>query len=84
MTREPKKNCKKAFIVFSCTNISIEEHIKSRHELKNQEEFKSDFNVVLYYSTSDIIQAGLCGPRITQYYAVHNIMKKLTYECDHW
>ena len=57
-------------MVFSCTNVCLEEHIKSRHELKNQKEFKSDFNVVLEL-TSEIIQAGLCGPRITQYYAVH-------------
>ena len=47
MTREPQKIAREHFMMFSCTNISREEHIKSRHELKNQKEFKSDFKVVL-------------------------------------
>ena len=54
MTREPQKLARKRFMMFSCTGISGEEHIKSRHELKNQKEFKSDFKVVLE-STSEII-----------------------------
>ena len=30
-------------MMFSCSIISREEHIKSRHESKNQKVFKSDF-----------------------------------------
>ena len=47
MTHEPQKSARKRFTMFSCTNISIEEHTKSRHELKKQKQFKSDFKVVL-------------------------------------
>ena len=41
-------------MMFSCSIISREEHIKSRHESKNQKVLKSDFKVVLY-STAKII-----------------------------
>ena len=41
-------------MMFSCSIISREENIKSRHESKNQRVFKSDFKVVLY-STAKII-----------------------------
>ena len=54
MTREPRKIARKRFMMFSCTIISREEHIKSRHESKNQKVFKSDFKEVLY-STAKII-----------------------------
>ena len=36
MTREPRKIARKRFMMFSCSIISREEHIKSRHEPKNQ------------------------------------------------
>ena len=45
---------RKRFMMFSCSNISREEHIKRRHESKNQKVFKSDFKFVLY-STAKII-----------------------------
>ena len=41
-------------MMFSCSIISREEHIKSRHESKNQKVFKSYFKEVLY-STAKII-----------------------------
>ena len=50
----PEQIARKRFMMFSCSNISREEHIKSRHESKNQKVFKSDFKVVLY-STAKII-----------------------------
>ena len=50
----PEQIARKRFMMFSCSNISREEHIKSRHESKNQKVFKSDFKVVLY-STAEII-----------------------------
>ena len=54
MTREPRTIARKRFIMFSCSIISREEHIKSRHESKNQKVLKSDFKLVLY-STAKII-----------------------------
>ena len=54
MTREPRKIARKRFMMFSCSIIYREEHIKSRHESKNQKVFKSDFKEVLY-STAKII-----------------------------
>ena len=50
----PEKIARKRFMMFSCSIISREEHIKSRHESKNQKVFKSDFKEVLY-STAKII-----------------------------
>ena len=50
----PEKIARKRFMMFSCSIISREEHIKSRHESKNQKVFKSDFKVVLY-STAKIM-----------------------------
>ena len=41
-------------MMFSCSIISREENIKSRHESKNQKVFKSDFKEVLY-STAKIM-----------------------------
>ena len=54
ITREPKTIARKRIMMFSSTNISREEHIKSRHKLKHQKEIQSDFKVVLY-STAKII-----------------------------
>ena len=44
----PEKIARKRFMMFSCSIVSREEHIKSRHESKNQKVFKSDFKEVLY------------------------------------
>ena len=50
----PEKIARKRFMMFSCSIISRDEHIKSRNESKNQKVFKSDFKEVLY-STAIII-----------------------------
>ena len=43
-------------MMFSCSIIPREEHIKSRHESKNQKVFKSDFKEVLYSTAKIIIE----------------------------
>ncbi len=39
IAREPQTNCKKSFMMFSCT-ITREEHIKSRHKSEHQKDCK--------------------------------------------
>ena len=51
----PEKIARKRFMMFSCSIISREENIKSRHESKNQKVFKSDFKEVLYSTLKSCI-----------------------------